>query len=148
VKVYFDACALNRLTDDHDQSRIYDEAKAVERFLGLIASGRAELVASTALRLELSRNRNLSKRSDSLKLLSYAGALFHPDGSTLARATHFERLGYGAFDALHLACAEQTRADILLTTDDRFCKLSLRRVGNATVEALNPLNWFGKGGLP
>jgi hypothetical protein len=28
-----------------------------------------------------------------------------------------EALGYGAFDALHLACAEQGLVDVLLTTD-------------------------------
>ena len=31
-------------------------------------------------------------------------------------------LGFQAFDALHIACAERAGAEVLLTTDDRFRK--------------------------
>jgi hypothetical protein len=76
------------------------------------------LIANTVLSLELSRNRNVDKRRDSLKLLSYAGELRHPDYAAFRRAEMLEASGYGATAALHLACAEQAGADILLTTDD------------------------------
>jgi hypothetical protein len=62
MRIYFDACAINRLTDDLSQQRIHDEARAVEFVLRLIASGSAEMVASTALRLELRRNPGAGKR--------------------------------------------------------------------------------------
>jgi predicted nucleic acid-binding protein len=52
-----------------------------------------------------------------------------------------EALGYGAFDALHLACAEQAAVDVLLTTDDRFIKQVGRRLGKPTIRVLNPVNW-------
>jgi predicted nucleic acid-binding protein len=53
-----------------------------------------------------------------------------------------EALGYGAFDALHLACAEQATVDVLLTTDDHFIKQVARRLGKPTIRVLNPVNWM------
>jgi predicted nucleic acid-binding protein len=50
-------------------------------------------------------------------------------------------LGYGAFDALQFACAEQAAVDVLLTTDDRFIKQVGRRLGKPTIRVLNPVNW-------
>lgn len=51
MRIYFDACAINCLTDDSSQQRIHDEAGAVESILRLIASGSAEMIAGTSLRL-------------------------------------------------------------------------------------------------
>ena len=39
VRVYLDACCLNRLTDDQSQARIRDEAAAVENILRLVRDG-------------------------------------------------------------------------------------------------------------
>jgi predicted nucleic acid-binding protein len=57
------------------------------------------------------------------------------------RADFLEKLGYGAFDALHLACAEQAQVDVLLTTDDRFIRRVRRGLGNSAVTVENPVNW-------
>lgn len=147
MRIYFDACAINRLSDDRSQQRIHAEARAVEIALSLVANGSAEMIASTALRLELQRNPASIKRSDALRVLSYAAALVRPDSAILLRAAGFERSGYGALDAIHLACAEHAQVDILLTTDDRFCKLALRRAGQPTVDVANPFEWMRKTGL-
>ena len=42
MKIYLDACCLNRLTDDQSQSRIAEEAEAVERILRLLRDGEIE----------------------------------------------------------------------------------------------------------
>jgi predicted nucleic acid-binding protein len=52
-----------------------------------------------------------------------------------------ERAGYGAFDALHLAVAEEFGADALLTTDDQFLKQAKRGLGKPATVVVNPLNW-------
>ena len=49
--------------------------------------------------------------------------------------------GYGAFDALHLACAEQGFVDAFLTTDDRLIRQVGRGLGKPTMRVLNPVNW-------
>ena len=141
AKIYLDACALNRLTDDQSQSRIQTEAEAVERVLHLVWSGEAEWKASIVLEAEIRRNPNGAARNDALKLISLAGELLRPNRVSIERAGTLEALGYGAFDALHLACAEQAAVDVLLTTDDRFIKQVGRRLGKPTIRVLNPVNW-------
>ncbi len=75
AKIYLDACALNRLTDDQSQSRIQTEAEAVERVLHLVWSGEAEWGASIVLEAEIRRNPNGAARNDALKSISLAGEL-------------------------------------------------------------------------
>ena len=51
--------------------------------------------------------------------------------SEVARAQELEAWGIAAYDALHLACAESGGADVLLTTDDRFMRVSRASPGIA-----------------
>jgi len=53
-----------------------------------------------------------------------------------------EALGFGAYDALHLACAEQADVDVFLTTDDRLLRLSRECSGMLNVKVDNPLSWL------
>ncbi len=147
AKIYLDACALNRLTDDQRQSRIHTEAEAVEKVLNLIWKREAVWMASIVLQDEIRRNPNREGRNDALRLISLAGELFRPNAVSIERAKTLEALGYGAFDALHLACGEQASVDVLLTTDDRFIRQVERRLGNPTVRVLNPVNWILEMGL-
>jgi predicted nucleic acid-binding protein len=141
AKIYLDACALNRLTDDQSQSRIQTEAEAIERVLHLVWNGEAEWKASIVLEAEIRRNPNEAARKDALMLISLAGELLRPHRVSIERARTLEVLGYGAFDALHVACAEQAVVDVLLTTDDRFIKQVGRGLGKPTIRVLNPVNW-------
>ena len=70
VKIYLDACALNRLTDDQSQSRIHTEAEAeaVERVLPLVRKDEAEWKTSIVLEAESRRNPNGEGRNDALAL--------------------------------------------------------------------------------
>jgi hypothetical protein len=45
-----------------------------------------------------------------------------------------ETLGFGAFDALHIACAESAGAEVLLTTDDSLRLRALREASNLSVQ--------------
>jgi hypothetical protein len=56
------------------------------------------------------------------------------------RARELQGVGYGAFDAMHLASAEAGKADVLLTTDDKFLKRATCRVGLPLVPVRNPLS--------
>lgn len=142
TKIYLDACALNRLTDDQSHSRIRIEAEAVEGVLHLVWKGEIQWSASIVLEAEIRRNPNAERRNDALALLSFAGELLRPHRAVVERAKTLEAIGYGAFDALHLACAEHLCVGALLTTDDRFIKQVGRGLGNPTVRVLNPVNWL------
>jgi len=41
-----------------------------------------------------------------------------------------------------LSSAEAGKADVLLTTDDRFLKRAARGIGSPRVLVLNPVNWL------
>jgi len=141
MKVYLDACVLNRLSDDRTQQRIRKEAEAVEEIFRSIFLGEIEWSASVAVELEVSRNPNLEKRQDALVLLTYAGPLVEATAEIAERAEELYRLGYGAADGLHLAFAEADHVDILLTTDDRFLRQAARGLGRPLVRVANPVNW-------
>jgi predicted nucleic acid-binding protein len=142
VRIYLDACVLNRITDDQHQARVRAESDAVEHILRLISERRVEWAASTVLATELLRNPDRARLQDAVALLARAGQLASPSPGALQRALLLAAAGYGSFDAYHLACAEEANADALLTTDDRFIRRAGRRLGNPAVRVLNPVDWL------
>ena len=57
------------------------------------------------------------------------------------RAKFLNSLGYGKFDAYHLAIAEHSKVDLLLTTDDQFLRQAGRGLGNPLIRVTNPLDY-------
>ena len=141
-RVYLDSCSLNRLTDDQTQARIRTEAEAVTRILDLVSAGEVTWIGSSFVHVELSRNSNLAKRATSLDLLMLATEFAAPDSATYQRALVLQAEGYGNFDALHLALAEQSGAEWLITVDDRFLNRAARRPGSPLPTVLNPIDWI------
>jgi predicted nucleic acid-binding protein len=74
-------------------------------------------------------------------MLPYAAEFLLPDAQVAGRARILNQLGYGAFDALHLAMAEHSKVDLLLTTDDRFLRQAGRGLGKPSVRVANPLDY-------
>jgi predicted nucleic acid-binding protein len=147
VRVYLDACCLSRLTDDHSQARIREEAEAIEQVLAGVRRGTVDLVSSEALEDEVRRNSSMERRVEAQTILSLAAARIEIDGPIVVRAQDLVGLGYGPFDALHIAAAEFMGADVLLTTDDRLLKRSARKLGNPRIPVRNPLSWIKEQGL-
>ncbi len=48
------------------------------------------------------------------------------------------------FDAMHIACAEEGKADIFLTTDDEIIKKYNKNAGAFKVKIQNPLQWMAE----
>jgi predicted nucleic acid-binding protein len=57
-------------------------------------------------------------------------------------------VGFGAFDALHLACAESAGAEVLLTTDDRLRSRAAREKTRLAVQVENPAKWYSEAIAP
>jgi predicted nucleic acid-binding protein len=123
------------------RNREFIRRRRQSREFFIVWKGEAEWKASIVLEAEIRRNPNREGRNDALRLISLAGELLRPHPVSIERARSLEALGYGAFDALHLACAEQAIVDVLLTTDDRFIHQAGRRSGKPTIRVLNPVNW-------
>ena len=145
MRIYLDACCLNRLTDDQTQLRIRREAESVELILKLMREGAIQWIVSEALIDEIERNPESERRIETLTLLKLASARVEVDRPVGERARELQAQGYDAYDALHLACAEAARADVLLTTDDKFMKRAARGEGQPLVAVRNPLSWVQEG---
>lgn len=140
-RIYLDTCALIRLFDEGGQARVRAESHAVEGFLAYVFQGTVRWVVSEVLEAEILNNPYSDTRPDVLELLALSTERIILTDEAFQRAGILEDLGYGAFDALHLACAEQARCDVLLTTDDRFIRRVRRGLGNSSIPVENPVNW-------
>ena len=142
MKVYLDACCLRRLTDDQSQLRIREEAEAIEKIFFKVERGLLELVSSEALEDEVRRNPNMEQQTESEALISMASTTIVVDSDLTRRARRLASLGYGPYDALHLASAEFAEADVLLTTDDQFEKRAASGIGKPRIPVRNPVSWI------
>jgi len=133
---------LNRLTDDQSQARVRDEAEAAEGILRLVREGQAIWISSAALEVEVSRNPDAERRHDVAILLAFSSEVVVPQLRSAERATFLQKLGFGAFDALHLASAEQGQADVFLTTDDDLLRRAGRYSDELRIRVRNPVSWY------
>jgi predicted nucleic acid-binding protein len=147
VTIYLDACCLSRLTDDQSQPRIRQEAEAIERLLAAVRRGTVQLVSSEALEDEVRRNPSLERRAEGQILLSIAETRIEVDDGIVRRTQVLAGLGYGLFDALHIAVAEAAKVDVMLTTDERLLKRTARKLGNPQIPVQNPVSWVKKQGI-
>lgn len=138
--LYLDSCCYNRPFDDLSQISVRLEAEAVEWILEESRSGRFIIVTSDYLSLELIRNPEPAKRTDTLAMTSYTGLHVALSPTLARRAEEIEALGIAGFDALHITAAEAAGCDYLVTTDDGLLKKSKRHSNQLKVSVLNPID--------
>ncbi|MGI2905643.1 hypothetical protein [Tolypothrix sp. VBCCA 56010] len=143
-KIYLDVCCLNRPFDDWTQERIRLEGEAILSIMERIRTREWQLVTSEAISVELEKMRNLDKLENILKLLEFAVISINIDEEVDSRSQQLEELGFGLYDSFHIACAEVAQADVLLSTDDRLLKNSLRHQGLLKVSVDNLVTWLMK----
>jgi len=90
---------------------------------GLIEKRIVSIVSSEVLAHENSRNPYAERRIFVSSVLRKVSRVIQRLNGRLAkRAQEIEALGIKGFDALHLACAEQLKADYFVTCDDRIIR--------------------------
>ena len=143
MRLYLDACCLNRPFDDQQQLRIRLESEAVRTILLLCEEGVHDWIASRVLRWELEQTPDPERRQLTLDLLMWANEEGEPTHRDRRRALELEQQHIPAFDAAHLATAERLNSDLLLTTDDTLVKRASRTIVPAlTIRVVNPLAWL------
>ena len=145
-KIYLDACCLNRPFDDQSQDRIRLESEAILLILGHVERGDWEWVSSDVVTYELERAPDPERRNQTGMLARQASRVVRVTGEIQNRGGKLAQLGFGSYDALHLAAAEDGRADVFLTTDDRLLRLAWRMAHELRIEVDNPLSWLQKAG--
>ena len=124
MRVYLDNCALNRPSDDQNQSRIHRESEAIQRIREIIICGDIELVWSYVIDVENNRNPFPSRRSevDDWRILS--GVEVAPSLEIVSNAIDLRNIGFKEVDSLHISCAMAAKSNYFITTDDGILKKS------------------------
>ena len=122
MKVYIDTSALNRIFDDQLQTRIYIESSSMLIVFKLIDSGVIEFVTSDVCLFENSSNPYEERRAFVNLCIQKAKHIQTIYEGVLTRAQEIEKQQIKGIDALHLASAEELKADYFLTCDDIILK--------------------------
>ncbi|CAK8718125.1 PIN domain-containing protein [Candidatus Electrothrix aarhusensis] len=140
MNVYLDNCCISRLFDDQSDRRIRFESEAVKVILSLCEQRRWHNIA----RFEIDQIPDESKRWKLQLVNGQTDDVVNIDKAIAGRAKEFEKKGVQAFDALHLACAEDG-ADVFLTVDDNLLEQALS-IKDLRVPVHNPVLWLMKEG--
>lgn len=144
MRLYLDACCLNRPFDDQGQDRIRLESEAVRLILARVTSGELEWIGSDALDREIGKTPSGERWLQLVALLSATTEQVRISPKIAARAAELTKFGIHAADAVHVACAEVGSADAMLTTDDRLVRLCRKLAADLHVQVENPLQWLVK----
>ena len=141
AKIYFDTCCINRPFDDQTQVRVRLEAEAILGILSRIENGEWKWVGSEVLMDEIEQTPD-AQRLSRVKLLSdFVQDVVEVNEKEIKRAKELQKEGFQVFDALHIACAESAKADVLLSTDDSLLRQAKRVSKRLKVKVENPLAW-------
>src|SRR5262245_63449880 len=88
MRVYLDACCLQRPLDDRSQPRLNLEAEAVLTILGMVESGDLELISSDALEFEVDRTPDSERRGAAKEILRLASGRSEEHTSELQSLRH------------------------------------------------------------
>jgi len=139
MRVYLDLCALKRPYDQPVQDRIILEALAVAAIVKAFEDHRLDLISSTVLELENSKNPQEDRRVEVADVLRSIPTTVRSEARILSRGQELVGLGFRPLDALHLACAEQATCDYLVTFDDRLQAAASRAAVQLRVAVVDPL---------
>lgn len=109
--------------------------------LSMCEDSRLRLLGSEAVDLEISLTPD-ERREKVMPLAGLAETKVLVNDRIASRAGELEAFGFDVFDALHIACAEESGAEVLLTTDDRFFSKAARYADKIKIRVENPVLWL------
>ena len=136
--VYLDTSIYNRPFDDQTQPKIYLETQAVILILQMVEAKLIELVNSSNLEYENSRNPNPLNQEAMDRYLQMAVVKQLVNPAIRVRTGQLEQLGLKAMDALHVACAEASNSDYFITCDKRL----INRAQGLKLKVMNPTDFI------
>lgn len=138
MRIYFDACSLQRPLDDRSQPRNNIEAEAVLTILRLVESGDLQLLSSEAMEFEIDRIPNPYRKLQARKMLKLASEIIEVNDEIEAQAGDFVKAGIKPMDALDLASASWQKVDYFCTCDDKLLKNS-SNLNKLATKVVSPL---------
>lgn len=135
-KLYLDLNLYCRAFNDQTQLRLYREARAVDVILSRASRQIYEIYWSYVLHVENSLNRNLIERRIVIGQSTFCHHSIIPSNNIQLLTSQIRTLSsIKGYDAEHIACAELTGCDYLLTGDDRL----LRQFNRLKAQLIVPL---------
>jgi predicted nucleic acid-binding protein len=138
TRVYLDTSVYNRPFDDQTQPKVFLETQAVILILQMVEAKLIELVSSSVLEYENSRNPFIVNQQSMERYLQIATLRVLLDENIRVRAKQLEQQGIKAIDALHVVCAEASQSDYFITCDKRL----INRCQGLTLKAINPTDFI------
>ena len=142
IKIYLDACCLNRPFDNQSQVRVHLESEAILQIIESAKKGKVIWFNSDALEFEVDKIENQDKKEKVLALLEYSNNKIEMSDTILSKAIDIQKLGFSPLDALHVALGIFIQVDVLLTTDDKLEKIGKKNKLKIGIDIDNPLNWI------
>ena len=142
MKLYLDVSCLNRPFDDQTQARIRLESEAVTLILDECDHGEWQQLSSEIATIEIDATPDADRRKRVRHLLPQVKFISALTEDHFERGGVLEKLGFKPADALHVAAAEFSEADVLLSCDDSFCKVAKRNSRRLHVRVANPVDWL------
>lgn len=133
MRVYLDACCLQRPLDDRTQPRVNLEAEAILTILQMVESGRIKLVSSEALEFEIHRTTDPDRRERATEMLRLASESVKLNDSIEDEAGKLVKQGFKPIDSLHLAFAFHARVNYFCSCDDKLLKKAKRLKSKTTI---------------
>ena len=142
MKIYLDACCLNRPFDDQRQARVRLEAEAISLILQKLHQHKWEWIGSEVLVYELGQTDDIERKERLLRLAGQSHQVVEMTEKIMAQAEKLESSGFDSYDAIHLASAENAKVDVFLTTDDNMQKIANRNKKLFSFVVVNPVTWL------
>jgi predicted nucleic acid-binding protein len=142
MRIYLDTCCFSRPLDNPEQLRVKLESQAILHIVKHAARGDWTIIGSDAVDTEIAAIRDAERRVAAGTLAGFATEFVHANAERRERGGVLERMGFGVYDSLHIACAEAAGADVLLTTDDALIRRARRLQHEVAVRVANPLTWL------
>jgi predicted nucleic acid-binding protein len=133
---------LNRPFDDQRQPRIRLEAEAISLILQKLHQREWEWIGSEVLVYEPGQTVDVERKERLLLLAGRSHQVVKITEKILKRAEKLEASGFESYDAIHLACAEEAKVDVFLTTDDNIQKTANRKKEVFAFMVSNPVRWL------
>jgi predicted nucleic acid-binding protein len=142
MRIYLDVCCLSRPFDDRGQDRVRLESEAVLTIISHAQTSKWRLLTSEVVDIEISKIPDIDKKQKIEMLSTVLHQSIAVDNNIEKRADELEKIGFKPFDAMHIACAEKGKVNVLLTTDDNFIRKAFHTKDTLKVTVKNPVMWL------
>jgi predicted nucleic acid-binding protein len=142
MRIYLDACCFNRPFDDPNIARNHLESEAIISIMNHVQQGEWLMIGSNVLEFELRHTPDSDRKEAVLNMLAAQMESVQVEAAGYNRAQEIVKFGFKPLDAMHVACAEAARCDVLLTTDDGILKKGAKFRAQLLVDIRNPVDWL------